>query len=153
MSNILRYKGYQAKIEYNTEDALLIGTVVGLQDTLLFDCSDSTKAEQEFHLLIDDYLDLCKRNGKNPEKAYKGSFNVRISPELHRQAALKAHEEDISLNEYIEKAIAAVATPGTRTFITFSPTILMNAYRAEPTNLTPKSNWQNEPIQITSRVH
>ena len=40
-----------------------------------------------FGKAVEDYLELCNLNGKEPEKVYKGSFNVRISPELHKQAA------------------------------------------------------------------
>jgi predicted HicB family RNase H-like nuclease len=39
------------------------------------------------------------------EKPFKGSFNVRISPKLHYKAALLAHEEQISLNSFVEESI------------------------------------------------
>ena len=51
-------------------------------------------------------LKIRRVNGKDPEKAYRGSFNIRISPELHRQAVRHALVENISLNQLIEKAIA-----------------------------------------------
>ena len=44
-------------------------------------------------------------NGKEPEKMYKGSFNVRITPDLHKQAAQRALIEGKSLNQYVEEAI------------------------------------------------
>ena len=39
------------------------------------------------------------------EKQYKGSFNVRIKPELHREAAIVAKRNNISLNQLVERAI------------------------------------------------
>ena len=36
---------------------------------------------------------------------YKGSFNVRISPELHRQAVVFATSHQMSLNNFVETAI------------------------------------------------
>ncbi len=54
---------------------------------------------------MEDYLELCHLNGKEPEKMYKGSFNIRIRPELHKQAAQMAMLEGKSLNQYIEDAI------------------------------------------------
>ena len=39
------------------------------------------------------------------EKAYKGSFNVRISPELHKKAAIAAMTQQISLNSFVENSI------------------------------------------------
>jgi len=44
-------------------------------------------------------------NGEEPEKMYKGSFNVRITPDLHKQAAQRALIEGKSLNQYVEEAI------------------------------------------------
>mgnify|MGYP000061507250 CR=1 FL=1 len=29
---------------------------------------------------VDDYLQMCEAEGRTPEIAYKGSFNIRISP-------------------------------------------------------------------------
>lgn len=52
-----------------------------------------------------DYLDMCQRIGKEPGKVYKGSFNVRINPELHKQAALIVMSAHISLNQLVEKAV------------------------------------------------
>lgn len=104
-NNILEYRGYYAALEFSVEDCAIIGKVIGLNDTLAFDCDSSDKVEQEFHNLIDDYIETCVRLGKEPDKSYKGSFNIRISPELHRKAALKAFSENISLNEFVEEAI------------------------------------------------
>jgi len=43
-----------------------------------------------FEAAIDDYLALCEEKGIEPDKPFKGSFNVRIGSQLHRQAALCA---------------------------------------------------------------
>ena len=58
-----------------------------------------------FHQSIDNYLSLCQKIGKNPDKEFKGSFNVRIPIELHRQAALAAKRRHLSLNQYVVQAI------------------------------------------------
>ena len=59
----------------------------------------------DFHGAVDDYLELCEAQGIEPERAYKGSFNVRISPELHKQAAICAAARKISLNSLVETAL------------------------------------------------
>ena len=38
---------------------------------------------------------------------YKGSFNVRIPPELHKQAVIFATTHGISLNNFVENALRA----------------------------------------------
>jgi antitoxin HicB len=40
-------------------------------------------------------------------KEYSGNFPLRISTELHRAAALRAIQEEVSLNQWIARAIAA----------------------------------------------
>ena len=49
---------------------------------------------------------MCEQVGKEPEKVYKGSFNVRIDLELHKKASILAQAEHISLNQFIELSIA-----------------------------------------------
>jgi len=54
---------------------------------------------------VESYIKLCKDTGKECKKSYKGGFNVRISPEMHRKAAEKATEQGQSLNQFVQKAI------------------------------------------------
>lgn len=42
--------------------------------------------------MLDEYLADCKERNVEPEQLYKGTFNVRISPELHRNIAVYAIE-------------------------------------------------------------
>ena len=46
--------------------------------------------------------------------AYKGSFNVRISPELHKQAAITAMSRQMSLNSFVETSIQRAVADGGR---------------------------------------
>lgn len=55
---------------------------------------------------IDNYLDLCKQVGKEPQKEFKGSFNVRIPSELHKQIAMLAAQQKITLNQYVINALS-----------------------------------------------
>lgn len=54
---------------------------------------------------MDDYLDFCREVGKKPEKEYKGTFNVRINPELHKKLTIAAMINGDTLNTSVEKAI------------------------------------------------
>ncbi len=115
MKNILEYKGYYAKVEYSSEDKVLFGKIEGINDLVNFE-SDSTEGiEKEFREAVDDYLEFCKEVGKEPDKVYKGTFNVRISPELHKKAALIALKNGDSLNRTIEKALEEYTKNTTRT--------------------------------------
>ena len=106
MKNILEYKGYYTKIEFSTEDKVLFGKIEGIKDLVNFESETTDGIEKEFRLAVDDYLEFCKSVGKNPDKVYKGTFNVRISPELHKKLALLALKDNRSLNAEIEKALS-----------------------------------------------
>lgn len=107
MKNILQYKGYFTKIEFSVEDQLLYGKIEGIKDLVNFESKYADQIEQEFQNAVDDYLDLCEELGQTPDKAYSGTFNVRINPALHRSLAMHAIKTDESLNSTVEKAIDA----------------------------------------------
>lgn len=97
----MEYKGYRALITYDNEDSTLTGEVIGINDSLNFHGDSVQELETSFHQSIDNYLDLCQEIGKQPEKEYKGSFNIRIAPELHRQLSLEAANRHMTLNRYV----------------------------------------------------
>lgn len=103
--NLLHYKGYSAKPEYSVDDRTFYGVILGISDLVDFASDRADELENEFHRAVDDYLDFCREIGKEPQKEYKGTFNVRVSPELHRQAAMRAEEENVSLNRFVENAL------------------------------------------------
>lgn len=77
-----------------------------------FQTSNIADVEKEFHCAVDDYLIFCSEVGKEPEREYKGTFNVRIKPELHKKLAFKALEDGDSLNKEVENAIAVYLSDG-----------------------------------------
>ena len=107
MKNVLEYKGYLTRIEYSVEDRVLYGKIEGIKDLVNFESDSIEKIEYEFHCAVDDYLEMCEELGENPDKAYSGTFNVRINPSLHRKIARKAFMQGETLNRTVEKAIEA----------------------------------------------
>lgn len=107
MNNALSYKGYWTEIHYSKEDCVLHGRIEGIDDLVCFDSENAHDIENAFHEAVDDYLETCRMVGKEPCKTYKGSFNVRMSPELHRQAAISASAQGITLNQFITNATKA----------------------------------------------
>ena len=105
--NVLEYKGYHAKVEYDSVSSVLFGKLEGIGDLVTFQSNTLGDVERELHDAVDDYLDFCKRMEKNPDKEYKGSFNVRLSPEMHRKLTAKALKDGDTLNGAVVKAIAS----------------------------------------------
>lgn len=105
MNSLMEYKGYHAKIEYDEEDNIFVGQVLGINDLLSFHGTSVSELKESFQNSIDNYLNYCKQVGKKPEKEFKGSFNVRIKPQAHRLAALEAANEGITMNQFVAEAI------------------------------------------------
>lgn len=107
MSSLLEYKGYHAKIVYDSEDDIFVGEVIGINDSLNFHGTSIVELKRSFVDSIENYLELCKSIGKAPEKEYKGTFNIRISPELHKKTVLAAAARGMTLNQYVTAAISS----------------------------------------------
>ena len=106
MNSMLEYNGYHATITYDADDDLFVGQVFGITDSLNFHGSSIEELKQTFAQSIDNYLDLCKQVGKEPEKEFKGSFNVRIPSELHKEISMLAAQQKMTLNQYIINALS-----------------------------------------------
>ncbi len=101
----MKYKGYEAVIEYDEVDRLFFGRVINTKDIISFDGTTVEELQQSFEAVIDEYLEDCKQEGKEPDKAYSGQFNLRISPELHRKISIEAKKQNLSLNSFVEETL------------------------------------------------
>ena len=110
MNNTIEYKGYYSNVEYSAKDGVLHGKIEGINDLVTFETENASDIEKEFQAAVDDYISFCKQVGKEPEKTYRGSFNVRVKPELHRAVASIAIKKGISLNQAVEQALTAYAS-------------------------------------------
>lgn len=105
MKDILQYKDYIGSVHFNADDEVFFGKIEGIDDLVSFEGNNVIDLKHAFEEAVDDYLSLCKETGKKTEKSYKGSFNIRIAPELHKKAKLLAIMQGISLNQFIQKAV------------------------------------------------
>lgn len=105
MRNIMKYKEYYATVNYEDETSTFYGQIEDIDDLISFE-SDTVKGlRSEFENAVEDYLEFCKEHGKEPNKPYKGSFNVRVGAELHKKAVMMARISNMSLNQFVELAI------------------------------------------------
>lgn len=105
MSNTMEYKGYIGSVEFSETDGVFFGKVMGIRALISYEGTTAKELVEDFHGAVEDYLVLCQEQGIAPEKAYKGSFNVRIPPELHKLAAIYATAHQMSLNSFVENAV------------------------------------------------
>ncbi len=105
MNDILQYKGYYASVHFSAEDDVFFGKILGIDDLINFEGASVKELRKAFYEAVDDYIKTCAKLGKEPNKTYKGSFNVRIPTELHKQASIFAAIHNISLNDFVKNAI------------------------------------------------
>lgn len=110
INNTLEYKGYYGYVEYSAADEVFFGKLIGITDHITFEGDSIKSLRKDFEEAVEDYLESCKELGKEPEKTYKGTFNVRIKPETHRRLALFSILHNKSLNSTVEEAIEQLLT-------------------------------------------
>lgn len=102
---ILRYKEYRGSIESSVEDECLYGKVLFVRDTILYEGNTIPELKKAFEAAVDAYLESCEAVGREPQKSYTGSFNVRIGGDRHKKLACLAHINSDSINSHICKAL------------------------------------------------
>lgn len=100
--NTLSYKDYIGSVSFSAEDEVFYGKIEHINDLITFESDNAHDLKKAFEEAVDDYLEVCNQKGVLPEKPFRGSFNVRLKPALHKQAYLKALQSGISLNKFIE---------------------------------------------------
>lgn len=105
MKDAMTYKGYIGLVRYSSEDEVFHGKIDAINDLIMFEGKSVQALKKAFHEAVDDYLETCQKMGREPNKPFKGSFNVRVPVELHRIAATKAAKLGLSLNQLVQKAL------------------------------------------------
>jgi len=105
MSNTIEYKGYIGTIEYSSQDKCFFGKLNMINDLVTFEADNANELENNFKNVVDEYITTCKQLNREPQKSFKGVFNVRTGSELHKAAVKNALKMGVSLNSYIKSLI------------------------------------------------
>jgi predicted HicB family RNase H-like nuclease len=103
----MEYKSYRGSVRYSAEDRVLHGRILGIDDVVNFEGANVDELERAFHEAVDDYLALCEKLGRPPEREYAGKIPLRIDPEIHRRVAIAADSEAKSVNGWIADTLVA----------------------------------------------
>jgi predicted HicB family RNase H-like nuclease len=106
MNSSLEYKGYFGIVSLNGDEEKFYGKVHGINDLITFEGVSVKELKKAFKDAINDYLKTCAKLDKKPNKTFKGTFNIRLSPDLHQRAALTAYRRQLTLNDFVKKAIS-----------------------------------------------
>jgi predicted HicB family RNase H-like nuclease len=105
MKNIFNYKGFLGSVSFSAEDEILHGKIECIEDLILYKGGSVTEIKNAFKEAVEDYIEICKQKNKPLMKSFKGTFNLRVTPDLHQKAANLATTKGISLNQLVQKAI------------------------------------------------
>jgi predicted HicB family RNase H-like nuclease len=103
--DVLTYKGFIGSVRFSAQDDVFFGKVEGVNDLITFEGNSVGELKNAFCYVIDEHIRDCENENIPVEKSYKGSFNLRLTPELHRKAAIKAKVLGSTLNSFVRKAI------------------------------------------------
>ena len=70
--NTMTHKGYTARIEYDEQDNLLFGRILGLRVMISFHGETVDELRKEFEAAVEDYLSDCSQQGITPENRSPG---------------------------------------------------------------------------------
>lgn len=110
MTNVIKYQGYTARIEFDAEDEVFVGQVLGIADRISFHGESVAELTDAFHVAVDHYLEDCRATGREPLKPASGRVLLRIPPEVHAAASIAAQASGKSLNQWAADAIARAAS-------------------------------------------
>ncbi|VVM26893.1 hypothetical protein BSPWISOXPB_5574 [uncultured Gammaproteobacteria bacterium] len=80
----MEYKKYIATIDYSHDDKCFYGKLAMIDDLVTFEATNVAELESNFKNSVNDYIQTCEDLNRKPQKTYKGSFNLRIDPQLHK---------------------------------------------------------------------
>lgn len=108
----MEYKGYRGAVRYSAEDRVLHGRILGIEDVVNFEGAEVEELEKAFHEAVDDYLALCEKLGRDPDREYSGRILLRIDAALHRRVAIAADSAAKSVNSWIADTLEAATRLG-----------------------------------------
>jgi predicted HicB family RNase H-like nuclease len=142
-SKLLSYGEFQGSAEISIEDNCLFGQVLHIDDLITYEANSPQELEEAFKGAIEEYLLFCNEEGHAPCRPYKGVFNVRVSPDLHRKAAFLAKNRNASLNEIVNEALTEKinAAGKTATQVIHNHRYFITLKEQEAYNLEDATGW------------
>ncbi len=107
---MINYEHYCYRVIWSEEDREFVGLCSEFPSLSYLD-KDRLNALEGITILVKDIVTDMEANGEQvptplSEKNYSGKFQVRTTPDLHRQLAMEAVEKKVSLNRYINYKLA-----------------------------------------------
>jgi predicted HicB family RNase H-like nuclease len=107
---------YAYRVTWSAEDGEFLATCAEFP-SLSWLASSQVEALQGLDALLREVVADMEEQGEQvprpfAERSYSGKFNLRVGESLHRELAIRAAEDGMSLNQYVLRMLTAVR--GTR---------------------------------------
>jgi len=107
--NMMKYKSYVARIEYDEDDRIFVGRLAGIDDIVSFHGTTVDELETAFHESVDHYLEVSARTGRPAQKPYSGNLILRISSDIHAAVATASQMQGKSINQWAAEVLDKAA--------------------------------------------
>lgn len=105
MNNLIKYKGYYGSVEFDEESMVFYGQIQFIRSLISYEAENAKELIDSFHSAVSEYLEDCKVRGVEPEKAFRGTLNVRLGTDLHEKVAIAATSMGTSINDFIKQTL------------------------------------------------
>ena len=102
---MLEYKGYHAEIVFDEEENYYCGKLYGITDLVMFGGETEKEVEEDFHSAVEDYLEFCRADGKEPKREEFKLSNIEVKDDLYKSLSTAAKNAGESLNGFVEKIL------------------------------------------------
>ena len=107
--NTMVYNGYTARMDFDTEDKVIVGRVLDIDDVITFHAESVAEFEQVFRASVDSYISACEQLGQVAEKPASGRLMLRVNPAVHAAAVKASARKGQSLNKWAEEVLLRAA--------------------------------------------
>jgi predicted HicB family RNase H-like nuclease len=114
MKDMMSYKDYFGSVHYSDDDRVFFGKLEFIRALVSYEGTDVDSLKRAFEEAVDDYLEMCAQAGRDPEKPFKGSFNIRLDPSLHQKLVSHAMNEGKTLNAFVKSVLERAVSPESR---------------------------------------
>ena len=105
----MTYRGYAAHMDFDTEDKIIVGRVVDIDDIITFHGTSVAEFESAFKTAVDGYIHACEQLGQTADKPASGRLMLRVNPAVHAAAVKASARSGQSLNKWAEKVLSQAA--------------------------------------------
>ena len=107
--NNMTHRGYTAHMDFDTEDKIIVGRVVDIDDIITFHGTSVAEFESAFKTAVDGYIHACEQLGQTADKPASGRLMLRVNPAVHAAAVKASARSGQSLNKWAEKVLSQAA--------------------------------------------